>query len=574
MDLSSPRLPDATEILESMDEAFYALDRDWRFIYVNRGAERFWNTRREELVGRNILEAFPAFPGSEPHIAHQRAMASGERLRVETVSTVTNRPVELHLQPAPWGLAVYFRDISDRLRMESELRDREAILSLAERTAEIGVWDVDLQTNRLRGTAQFFRILGLPPTNEWISLDVTRSIRHPEDRDRVIDGFTKAVSAGEDDYESEYRIVRPDGEVRWIFGRGRVIRDGTGRPLRYAGVDIDVTQWKGGEEAAQRLGAIVAWSDAAIVSKDLNGIVQTWNNGAKRLFGYQPEEIIGRPITVIIPEDRQDEEIRILDRVRHGEAVEHYETVRRRRDGSLVEISLTVSPIRDGAGKIVGASKIAQDITERRRAENQQRLLLREMHHRIKNLFAVAVGLVSLSARSADSVQELAEAMRERLSALARAHDLTMPGVDLINGPSGRTTTLADLTRTILAPHVSLEHPQRIAIVGPEILIGGGALTSVALLINEFATNAAKYGALSASAGSIDIGWTTDADDIRFDWRERGGPAVAGQPTMEGFGTRLTEATVLRQLEGRITREWDEAGLTLRLVLPVSRLGE
>ena len=169
----------------------------------------------------------------------------------------------------------------------------------------------------------------------------------------------------------------------------------------------------------------------AILSKDLDGVITSWNRGAQRLFGYAAEEVVGRSVTILIPSDRENEEPMILQRIRRGERIEHYETVRRRKDGSLVDISLTVSPIRDPAGKVVGASKIARDITERRRAQEQRELLLREMNHQIKNLFALASSVVSLSGRSAHSVEELMTSAQEQLSALARAHELT-----LSRGPS------------------------------------------------------------------------------------------------------------------------------------------
>jgi PAS domain S-box-containing protein len=123
------------------------------------------------------------------------------------------------------------------------------------------------------------------------------------------------------------------------------------------------------EETRQRLAAIVESSDDAILSKDLNGIIMSWNSGAQRLFGYTTEEVLGKSVTMLIPEDHRDEEPRILERIRRGERVEPYETIRQRKDGSLINISLTVSPIRDACGKVVGASKIARDITERKRSE-------------------------------------------------------------------------------------------------------------------------------------------------------------------------------------------------------------
>ena len=175
------------------------------------------------------------------------------------------------------------------------------------------------------------------------------------------------------------------------------------------------------------IAAIVESSEDAVLTKDLDGIITSWNHGASRLFGYAADEVIGKPITILIPDERHDEEPTILTRIRRGERIDHYETVRRRKDGSRIDISLTVSPVRDPEGEIIGASKIARDIAERRRADEQQRLLLREMDHRVKNLFALAGGVVALSARTATSAAELSSAVRDRLIALARAHALTLP---------------------------------------------------------------------------------------------------------------------------------------------------
>ena len=575
MDPPSSLLPSAVEILEGMDEAFYALDRDWRFIYVNRGAEKFWGRSRDELLGKSMLEAFPAFPGSHSHAAHLRALTSGERARVETVSTVTNTPVELHLRPAFSGLAVFFRDITDRLQIERTLRERSEVLNLAEQTAEIGVWDIDLETGTLRGTPQFFRIMGLPVTDRPVPIETTRSLRHPEDRSRVLDGFQVAIQDGRDSYEVEYRIIRPsDGAVRWIFGRGRVIRDRDGSVLRYAGVDIDVTDRKRAEEAAHRLVSIVESSDDAILSKDLDGVITSWNEGARRLFGYAPEEIVGKPVTLLIPEDRQGEEPGIIGRIRRGQRVDHFETVRRRKDGTLVEISVTVSPIKDSAGRVVGASNISRDIAERRRAEEQERLLLREMNHRIKNLFALASGVVTLSSQAAKTAPELAEMIRHRLGALARAHALTLPEITGTGTKIERSATLAALVRTVLSPYDAswLDNASSVAVSGPEVLVGAKAASSFSLLLHEFATNAAKYGALSTTGGHVDVDWMLEENELRLTWKERGGPPIPHEPDFQAFGSRLTERILADAFNGRIARQWARQGLTIRLSIPTHTL--
>lgn len=158
-------------------------------------------------------------------------------------------------------------------------------------------------------------------------------------------------------------------------------------------IDRSHTRPPGTHDAAEHLAAIVESSDDAILTKNLDGIVTSWNSAAERLFGYPAREIIGQSITLLLPDDRQDEEAPILARLRRGERVRHYETVRRRKDGGLVDISLSVSPLRDATGTIIGASSIARDITERKRAEEQQQLLLREMDHRIRNLFTLSASL-------------------------------------------------------------------------------------------------------------------------------------------------------------------------------------
>jgi PAS domain S-box-containing protein len=326
-----------------------------------------------------------------------------------------------------------------------------------------------------------------------------------------------------------------------------------------------------GDRAAEHYAAIIESSDDAILSKDLNGVIMTWNRGAELLFGYTAEEAVGRPVTILIPMDRQDEEPFILERVRRGEKVDHYETIRQRKDGSLVDISLTVSPIKNERGEIVAASKIARDITETKRAQERQELLLREMDHRVKNLFTLAISVLTLSGRYASSIPQLIDSTRDRLSALARAHALT-----LSHGPraphAARPATLHSLLEAISAPHLGEGDGRRFSIIGCDMEISGSTISSLALLLHEFATNSVKYGALSSTAGQIEVHCADRAGNVVITWSEHGGPPVAPPIGKEGFGDRLVRATVTGQLGGDISREWKPEGLVIRLSVPRDRL--
>ena len=182
-----------------------------------------------------------------------------------------------------------------------------------------------------------------------------------------------ALRGGQVPSGSEFMAERPDGTRVWFTPRLAVSRDAEGRVTGGISLLVDITDRKNKELRTERadllLSAIVDSSDDAIISKDLNGVITSWNKGAERMFGYTAEEAVGRSITILIPPDRQGEEPNILARLRRGERMDHFETVRRRKDGTLLDISLTISPIRDSQGAIIGASKIARDITGSKCAE-------------------------------------------------------------------------------------------------------------------------------------------------------------------------------------------------------------
>jgi PAS domain S-box-containing protein len=314
------------------------------------------------------------------------------------------------------------------------------------------------------------------------------------------------------------------------------------------------------EERFRQLASIVEFSDDAIISKTLDSIILTWNKGAERLFGYSAEEIIGKPVTILMPAERLDEEAAILERIRCGERVEPYETVRCRKDGSLVDISLTVSPIKNAQGKVVGASKIARDITDRKRSEAQLAILAREAEHRAKNVLASVQATVHLS--QSDTPAGLKAAIEGRIQALANVHTLFVQsrwtGADL-----------RDLVTQELSPF-SQNQDTHTLIEGPSVLLEPEVAQSVAVILHELATNAAKYGALAAAQGRVQVEWSRTADGrLVLRWTETGGPQVSA-PARKGFGSRVME-TMIRAQNGEMRFDWRAEGLACEIAFPAAR---
>lgn len=335
------------------------------------------------------------------------------------------------------------------------------------------------------------------------------------------------------------------------------------KPTEFPEAWASVDQPAGVDELRQVLAAIIESSEDAILSKNLDGIITSWNRGAEHLFGYTADEVVGKSVTVLIPDDRQDEEPSILARLRRGERIEHYETVRRRKDGSLVDISLSVSPIRDASGRVVGASKIARDLTDRRRTVEQQELLLGEMQHRVKNLAAVIDGLARQSQPDDNPAVKAFVT-----SFLGRVHALLSTG-ELVVTSSTRHADLRQVLENVLRPFVDPSKPSPISIDGPPLSLPENTSGSLALATHELATNAIKYGALKSAGGKVSIKWSAQPEAhgarVRLEWREiGGGPPPSAKPMRQGFGSRVIRAAVAREREGTTEVAHELEGLVCR----------
>jgi PAS domain S-box-containing protein len=369
-----------------------------------------------------------------------------------------------------------------------------------------------------------------------------------------------ALKEGREVRGIEALAERPDGTRVRFRPHPTPLRDPKGRLIGAINLLMDVTDEHDTHLESERLAAIVVSSDDAIISKTLDGHITSWNAGATRIFGYDANEIVGQSILRIIPPELHGEERQILARLQRGERIDHYETVRVARDGRRVDVSLTVSPLRDRSGKVIGASKVGRDITERKRAEKLQRILTDELSHRVKNTLATVHAIASQSLARAKSPADFISGFSGRLQALANAHTVLtrsqMQGADVM--------TLVNEQVVIGAAG------DRISCSGPLLMLDPQASVHLALVLHELATNARKYGALSVPGGRLSVTWEMRTDggcSLFLSWKESDGPEVSA-PRAHGFGRALIEETV-RSYGGSVSVHYHRDGLTCEIDLPL-----
>ncbi|CAL80466.1 putative two-component sensor histidine kinase with PAS/PAC domains [Bradyrhizobium sp. ORS 278] len=382
----------------------------------------------------------------------------------------------------------------------------------------------------------------------------------PELREEA-QAIRQRVGSGEAVEGFETVRLTKDGRPIEVAATFSPIRDRHDRIIGISGILRDVTQSKQAERGAAMLAAIVASSSDGVVSKTLDGTVTSWNKSAERIFGFSEAEMINRSIRTIIPLERQAEEDRILATVVSGGMIDNFETIRLRKDGAQIDVSVTVSPVRDASGRIIGASKIVRDITDKRQTREQLRTLLAEVNHRSKNMLSLVQAIarqMTRHGRQLDLNRFLA-----RLQAIAGNQDLLIQN-------DWRFIPLVDLVRSQLGAFRDLIG-NRIAIDGPQIELTPEAAQAIGMAIHELATNAAKYGALSDHDGRVALTWSRDGDTFVINWRESGGPPVSA-PEHHGFGSRVISDMVRAGLDGTVQVEFAPPGLSWHLRCPLQRI--
>jgi PAS domain S-box-containing protein len=369
-------------IMGSAMDAIVAIDDTHGIVLFNAAAEKIFACPANEAIGSSIERFVPQRFRAELSTHVRRFDERGGPNRTlqglgtpwGVRATGEEFPIEASISKVESGgkkfFTVVIRDISERHRAQAALRESEQRFRLVADTAPVLMW--------MSGTDKLCNYFNKP----WLHF-TGRSMEeelgngwaegvHPDDLQVCLHTYMQSFDRREN-FRMEYRLRRHDGEYRWVLDIGVPRFNEDGSFAGYIGICVDVTERRLAEEVRLRHTAIVESSDDAIIGVDTHGTIVNWNKGAERLFGYSAKEAIGRNIVILSTADHPDYAPSMLNKVLTGEVLRNYETVRQRKDGSRVEVSLTLSPIIDGEGRIVGVSGIAHDITERKRAEEAVR---------------------------------------------------------------------------------------------------------------------------------------------------------------------------------------------------------
>jgi PAS domain S-box-containing protein len=607
-------------VTDHLSEAVFRLTRDDVVTFANPAAEAMLGWPSGGLIGHNLhaiahhhhADGRP-FPSDECDVV--RALRSGEplRARATTFFRRDGTPIDVVTTNAPiledgivQGAVLTVTDVTERKAAGERLRRSEERLAFAlNASGMIGTWDWDLRENVVYADATFARIYTVDPERAASGAPLAEYIRniHPDDLPIFQAELDRHLAGGEE-FACEYRIRQPDGSHRWVIARGRLVRAPNGTPLRLPGAAVDITDRKRAEErqaslvelgerlrdlrdpgemafaAAEIVGRTLGLTRAAYGTIDGTGdhldIVRDWTlPGVTSLVGrhryadygtYLPELKRGR--TVVIDDVEQDPRtarqsagFRALD-VRTAINLPLMER------GHLVAVfCLHDSKRRNWTPDILDFARNVVDRTRaalaRVRAEEQQELVNRELSHRMKNLLAMVQSIATQTMRSAVDVDTAKEVLAGRLIALGQAHDL------LLGGALG-STLIGPVVRGALKLHE--DRPGRFHLDGPDLEIGAKPALSLALMLHELATNAAKYGALSQETGHVAIRWEiraeSDEPHLVFSWAEIGGPPVT-KPVRKGFGSRFIERGLAGQVGGTIALAFPPDGVTCAIAAPL-----
>lgn len=333
-----------------------------------------------------------------------------ERKKAEEALTKAHNTLEEKVKERTAELEVTYKAL-----VENERR-----LSEAQKMAHIGIWDWNFATDEMYWSEETYRIFGLIPRKSSSSYNEVLSRTHPDDREYVDNAVKRAIEGNP--FAIDQRIIAANGEVRVIHVQGEVVFNEKNNPIRMRGTAQDITESKKAEERIKKLADAVESSDDAIITESTDGIITSWNKGAEQIYGYSAEEILGKRASVFEPDNRKGEVKQLIEKIRKREKIQHYRTLRLRKDGAIINVSVTLSPVFNVSGEFVAVSAIARDITERIKAEEAlamaEEARKKEIHHRIKNNLQVISSLLDLESekfvyKNTAPTSEILEAIKE-----------------------------------------------------------------------------------------------------------------------------------------------------------------
>jgi PAS domain S-box-containing protein len=393
----------AQRYLDTADVILLKLDLEGRIVLVNRYGCSLLGWASDELLGRDWMETCLPVRIRAQLDGKRRELLGGDLSIIENfviTKSGEERLVEWHnrlLRDDEGHVTGSFSsgtDITERSQAVAALRAAEERVRFALQAASIGIWDLDVPTGRVQWSEILEAQYGLTPGTFGGSFEAFVERIHPDDRTSVLETVGKAMKAGAD-FSVLNRSIRPDGSVRWLSGAGRMFLGEHGEPVRGVGISQDVTARMQADETRARLAAIVDSTDDAIYSTTLDDTILTWNAGAERLYGYAAAEAIGRNRSLLMPAGASVGPMAaMLEKAGRGEAGEPFETKRQRKGGLIIDVSLLISPITDSTGRVTGASSIARDIGNRKKAEAELQRLNDEIQHQRMRIFKATIRTV------------------------------------------------------------------------------------------------------------------------------------------------------------------------------------
>jgi PAS domain S-box-containing protein len=366
-------------------------------------------------------------------------------------------------------------------------------------------------------------------------------------------------------WTGEVQHLTKDGRQVFVESRQQAIE--TDSETLILETNHDITERKRAEADNARMAAVAAASHDALFGVTLEGSIEAWNPAAERLFGYTAAEAIGQHVSMLAaPADHRDQKDFLL-RARAGEAIPPYNARRLRKDGTLVDVSVSLGPVKAPNGSVIAISVAMHDISDRKEWEARQRLMTRELAHRVKNSFAILQAILRSTLKTTPNPQDFAAKFSGRLHSLAAAQDI-------LTANDWKGAELGALARHLLSLYIAGEG-ERLVISGPEVNLPAEYAVPFGLIFNELATNALKYGALSTPNGKIELSWRIESDAsagslLNLTWRERGGPRITNLDD-RGFGSALIE----RSLAGaKVERRFDSEGFICTIELKLKLLGK